>query len=398
MDQAATVYKYTRQNWLYLFSVMLEKAGYYGVRGLILIYMIRSPLALSPEKANTIYGLVIGCVVLFQVLGALLADFLVGNKTVIIIGGFLQALGTFILCIPSPAALYAGFVLFCLGGGLFAPNIIANYGKLFLRDKKIMDSGYTFFYAFIYLGAFLGTLLLTPIGTFNFTYGFIAGGIVMMLSVVLMLFRDDNLEVIHFERRTCNNNALAIFTGIVVCGIFWLFYSLGLNGQYIIARQLGGAAVNFPMNPTNLSTLLTMFGCGIMGFIWSFKYRSSIKKLVWSFLLAALGFGILFFLLEVPSQEATWFFLLSMLILSLAEIFISPIIYSVIAKNSNPRYLATMISISFIPISLVTYFINDFINVDENETPIMILIPILFLLSGLVLAGCIWLFNKRRVR
>jgi len=46
--------------------------------------------------------------------------------------------------------------------------------------------------------------------------------------------------------------------------------------------------------------------------------------------------------------------------LSVSEIHILPIIYSILTKNSNPKYLATLISLSFIPSRLFYIFFSLF--------------------------------------
>ena len=54
--------------------------------------------------------------------------------------------------------------------------------------------------------------------------------------------------------------------------------------------------------------------------------------------------------------------MISLLFLAISEIHIAPIIYSILTKYSNPRYLAILISLAFLPtrlISLVFGLFND---------------------------------------
>ena len=99
-------------------------------------------LKMDSTEALVIYGWFAGSVVFSQILGALLGDLLIGNKKSIIIGGIIQSLGAFALCIPTTYGLYAGLFLIVLGNGFFTPNIISNYGKSYLNKTKLLDAGF----------------------------------------------------------------------------------------------------------------------------------------------------------------------------------------------------------------------------------------------------------------
>ena len=52
--------------------------------------------------------------------------------------------------------------------------------------------------------------------------------------------------------------------------------------------------------------------------------------------------------------------MLSLLFLSISEIHIAPIIHSILTKNSNPKYLAILISLAFIPTRLFSLLFSMF--------------------------------------
>lgn len=79
---------------------MLERASYYGFRALVVLYMVGETLKMERTEALTIYGWLIGSLVFSQIIGGLFGDLLIGNKKSIIIGGIIQAIGAFSLCIP----------------------------------------------------------------------------------------------------------------------------------------------------------------------------------------------------------------------------------------------------------------------------------------------------------
>ncbi|MFT5265567.1 MAG: dipeptide/tripeptide permease [Polaribacter sp.] len=61
------------------------------------------------------YGWFTASMVFSQMIGALLGDLLIGNKKALVIGGIIQSLGAFCLCIPSTTGFYVGLFLFVFG-------------------------------------------------------------------------------------------------------------------------------------------------------------------------------------------------------------------------------------------------------------------------------------------
>lgn len=109
---------HTLSAFLYAISNGIERASYYGIRSLLILYMLGETLQMSNKEALTFYGWFTLSFYFSKVLGALLGDLLIGNKTAIIIGGFLQAIGCFLLCFNSMAFLYASVIFLVIGNGL----------------------------------------------------------------------------------------------------------------------------------------------------------------------------------------------------------------------------------------------------------------------------------------
>ncbi len=95
--------------------------------------MIGEILKTERIEALNIYGVFTASFIFSKVFGAILGDLVIGNKKAIIIGAIIQSIGAFSLCIPSINGLYIGLSLVVLGGGLNVPNIISNFGKLYLN-------------------------------------------------------------------------------------------------------------------------------------------------------------------------------------------------------------------------------------------------------------------------
>lgn len=86
----------------------------------------------------TILGLFSGSLIVSKIIGALLGDLILGNRKAIIIGGIIQALGAFVLCISSTTALYLGLFLVVLGNGLLLNKYYLKLRKtIFAQDQTI---------------------------------------------------------------------------------------------------------------------------------------------------------------------------------------------------------------------------------------------------------------------
>lgn len=333
---------------------MLERASYYGLRALVVLYMTGEILKMDSTEALTIYGWFAGSVVFSQILGALLGDLLIGNKKSIIIGGIIQALGAFALCIPTTYGLYTGLFLVVLGNGFFTPNIIANYGKSYLNKTKLLDAGFTIFYMAINIGAFIGSLLIGYSGEkIGYNIGFLICGFLTLLSLIPILKTKES-EFQEKEKIPIEKRVLTIIMAFIIVGLFWGVYEI--SNIRIFDLQLKLAEISTLEIPKSiwqsLSSVFTLPISLIAIIVWTYFYNSQFFKLLIGFLFGAIAFGILLFIPEVPKENHTIYFLVSLLFLAISEIHIAPIIHSVLTKYSNPKYLAILVSLAFVPIKI----------------------------------------------
>ena len=93
-----SLFKQDHPKGLYLlfFVEMWERFSYYGMRALIVLYMVQN-LMYSAQKAGNIYGLYTGLVYLTPLLGGYLADKYLGQRRCVFIGAILMVCGLFIL-------------------------------------------------------------------------------------------------------------------------------------------------------------------------------------------------------------------------------------------------------------------------------------------------------------
>ncbi len=139
------------------FTEMWERFSYYGMRALLMLYMIKQ-LMLGDVAATAVYGAYVALAYTSMVFGGVLSERILGLKNSIIIGGLLMAAGHFGMAIETPWMLYISLGLIALGNGFFKPNIGSLLGKFYFEKDPRRDSAFTIFYMGVNTGAFLAPL------------------------------------------------------------------------------------------------------------------------------------------------------------------------------------------------------------------------------------------------
>jgi POT family proton-dependent oligopeptide transporter len=171
------------------FTEMWERFSYYGMRALLILFMVaptaRGGLGFSTSKAGAIYGLYTAMIYLFSLPGGWLADRIIGLRKGVLWGGVIIALGHFSMAIPTANTFYLGLALIVLGTGLLKPNISTLVGSLYAEDDPRRDAGFSIYYMGINIGAFLAPLVCGYLGeNINWHYGFGAAGVGMTAGVI----------------------------------------------------------------------------------------------------------------------------------------------------------------------------------------------------------------------
>jgi proton-dependent oligopeptide transporter, POT family len=186
--------KYPKQLWYLFFSEMWERFSFYGMRGMLVIFMVNQ-LAMNDKVANLQYGATQAFVYAFTFIGGLFADKILGYRKSLFWGGLLMIAGSIILAIDPKHFFFFGISFTIIGTGFFKPNISTMVGKLYKDDDNRRDAGFSLFYAGVNLGALIGGYICIAVanGTlwesiipepfrWNFAFGFAA--VVMIISLL----------------------------------------------------------------------------------------------------------------------------------------------------------------------------------------------------------------------
>ena len=204
--------KKTHPKGLYtLFSTeMWERFSYYGMRALLTLYLTAKladdGFGLDRGAALELYAIFTGLVYLTPILGGWVADTFMGKRKTVYIGGFVMAVGQFLLAASGFMAqsldpdsrmflFNFGLGVLIIGNGFFKPNISTIVGDFYDDNDPLKDSAFNIFYMGINLGAILGPFIAGALGeNVQWGYGFFAAGVGMIIGVVWLYARENTLE------------------------------------------------------------------------------------------------------------------------------------------------------------------------------------------------------------
>src|SRR5918912_357300 len=183
-----------------LFSVELwERFSFYGMQIVVLLYMYfevgKGGLGIDQDVAVGIIGAYGGLVYLSTIVGAWVADRLLGSERVLFYsGGMIMAGHIAPAVVPGIAGVAVGLILVGVGSGGLKANVTALGGTLFAEGDERRGAGFSIFYMGINIGGLFGPLLtgLTR-STLGFHYAFGVAAIGMGLCLIQYTLGRGNL-------------------------------------------------------------------------------------------------------------------------------------------------------------------------------------------------------------
>src|SRR4030095_15045069 len=139
--------------YVLFFAEMWERFSYYGMRALLILYLVRHWLY-SDGEANLIYGAYTSLVYITPVLGGYLADRYLGQRKAVLFGAVLLTIGQFLMAVhgqggqddPTVNVFWLALAFIIVGSGFLKANISVIVGQLYPRTDVRRDGAYTIFY------------------------------------------------------------------------------------------------------------------------------------------------------------------------------------------------------------------------------------------------------------
>ena len=220
--------KYPKQLW-YLFLVeMWERFCFYGMRGVLTIFMADKllGLSLSDKDANLKYGAIQAFVYAFTFIGGIFADKILGFKKSLLFGALVMIAGNLIIAASPQNFFYLGITLSIIGTGFFKPNISSMVGELYREDDSRRDAGFGLFYSGINIGALLGGAVCVYLGkseNFGWSYAFLSAAVVMVIGLITFMFTKKSLgpigdsPLLNLSAAKRNTKEIAVYLGSLIC-------------------------------------------------------------------------------------------------------------------------------------------------------------------------------------
>lgn len=183
--------------FLLFFAEMWERFSYYGMRAILIFYLIKHFL-FGEEQAYLLYGAYTSLVYITPVIGGYLADRFLGPRKAVMVGGVFIAIGHILIAVTEgpggqvPLFLngfYLALASIIVGTGFLKANISVLVGELYPRDDHRRDPGFSIFYMGINMGGMLGPIVCGLLGElWGWSWGFGAAGVGMILGLIVFVW------------------------------------------------------------------------------------------------------------------------------------------------------------------------------------------------------------------
>ena len=176
---------------------MWERFSFYGMQGILVYYLYYAVtdggLGLSQEAATSIVGAYGGLVYLSAVLGAWVADRLLGAERTLTLAAVTIMVGHIALAlVPNILGVGIGLVCIALGSGSLKTTTSSVLGDMYAPEDERRDAAFSIYYMGVNLGALVGPLLtglIWDMKGFHWGFGLAAVGMAAGLVQYLALRR-----------------------------------------------------------------------------------------------------------------------------------------------------------------------------------------------------------------
>lgn len=374
---------------------MWERFSFYGMRSLLVLYMTGELLqpgnadgvwgfpaleaalesAMGPMSvqaiSSQIYGIYSSLLFLTPLAGGLLADRWLGQRRSVLLGGVIMAAGHFLM------AFHATFLLALLciiiGNGCFKPNVTAQVGGLYAPGDSRRDRAYSIFYVGINLGGLLAPAVCGTLGElYGWHYGFTVAGAGMLIGLAVFIagrryLPPDAVAPVAGPRvavRAAPGDRRAVAALCLVAlttTLFWATYEQQGNTLVLwirdsVDRSFFGL---FDLKVTWFQSVNPLFIFALTPLVldrWARQSRRGtepgpIAKMATGCFLAAAAYALLTLAAAGAGAHTpvSWLWVIGyFLLLTLGELFISPIALSLFSRAAPPRLLSMMIGVWFL--------------------------------------------------
>jgi POT family proton-dependent oligopeptide transporter len=367
------------------FTEMWERFSYYGMRAILVLYMVApvatGGLGFNTAHAATVYGLYTGSVYAASIPGGWLADRYFGARLSVLLGGLGIAAGNGFLAFGSAPLFYLGLIVIVAGTGLLKPNVSVMVGGLYQRHDPRRDAGFSIFYMGINTGAILAPLLCGYLAQrVNWKLGFVASCSVMVLGLFQFVGFRRTLATVGGRPRSGTSaephggnepldadawrRIAAIAVLFVFSAVFWMSFEQAGSSLNLFADQLTRntfLGFGFPSSWfQSVEPIFVVLLAPVFSWLWirlGATQPSSPAKFAYGLLAATLAFVIITYAstLTGAGRVSPMWLVIVYLCQAIGELLISPVGLSTTTKLAPPKIVGLMMGVWFLSISAGNY-------------------------------------------
>jgi POT family proton-dependent oligopeptide transporter len=213
--QRSSVFDHPIGFWFIFWGEFAERSSYYGMRAILLLYMVQR-LGFSERHGSlTMHGFIAACYLL-PLVGGFLADHYFGKYRTIVGFSIPYILGHVILGIESVPFLFMALCLLAMGTGVIKPNISTLMGMTYDQQRpgqtKLRSDGFALFYGSINIGAAISSFAMPWLRVhYSYRIAFLFPAALMVVAFLLFALGKPfyAVEKIQRERLTPEEESIA---------------------------------------------------------------------------------------------------------------------------------------------------------------------------------------------
>jgi POT family proton-dependent oligopeptide transporter len=398
--------------WTLAFGEFFNTFSYFGTQTILVLYLIHT-FHLTQSDSYLLYGAYVALTYSLPILGGIVADKGLGDKTTAILGSGLNILGNFILMLPQHYLFCLGLAISLVGCGLYKSSATHLVGTLYGEKGSQKETGFTLLYLAINAGGVLGPLIYSLIiYTVGWNYGFFCSALGILIATIILLKNGQQLQqpkksaplsiyigifclcllfslpfyipalinilililfavsimylVVSIKKYTGKDRRHLIALSLI--SFFALFYfaaglQIGATITLFIQQKIQEGIISTKLPASIFSSLYPFFVlllAPIFTYIWHRLPASTPTKLIIGMMLAALGISA--FAIASSTSYVITGILIGNLLLSAGELAISPAVYTAISDLSPAGMKSTMMGSWFLCIGLGGYLSSVLAN------------------------------------
>lgn len=406
-----------------------ERFSYYGMRAILVVFMTQyladalgHPDRMGEEEAKAWFHLFVAATYFTPILGALLADGLLGKYRTIVSLSLVYCLGHFVLALDATRlGLLLGQSLIALGAGGIKPCVSAHLGDQFgATNRHLLSRAFSWFYFAINLGAFFA-MLITPylLERHGPAVAFAVPGVLMALAT--WIFWSGRFRYAHippqgmsFVRQVLSGQGKEALVKLLpiylFVAMFWALFDQTGSSWVLQAQKMERTLLGYEILPSQLQAanpllillLVPLFSYGVYPWLERRSAWPALRKMTLGMFTTCLAFALAAWLqmrLDAGETPHIAWQLLAYVILTSAEVMVSVTCLEFSytqAPNSMKSFIMAFYLLSVAAGNLFTSAVNFVIQNPDGTSKLEGASYFWFFTGLLLLTSVLFLLVSRR--